>query len=263
MATQPIKQYVVDAFTDHLFSGNPAAVCILDEWLPDAPLQNIAIENNLSETAFLVKESDAYHLRWFTPGGEIDLCGHATLATAFVVLTFYSEEHDVTFATRSGMLTVQRNGDLFAMDFPAYKLTSVTITQELVNALGVTPQAVFRARDLVCILDSAIQVRNLQPDLAKIKELDGLLLHVTAQSDDAQYDIQSRSFAPKLSVAEDPVCGSGHCHIIPYWNERVQKKDWIAYQASPRGGVLYCAMEDERIRMAGHAILFSKGELYL
>lgn len=195
MATQPIKQYVVDAFTDHLFSGNPAAVCILDEWLPEATLQNIATENNLSETAFLVKESNAYHLRWFTPGGEIDLCGHATLATAFVVLTFYSEEHDVTFATRSGMLTVQRNGDLFAMDIPAYKLTSVTITQELVNALGVTPQAVFRARNL--------------------------------------------------------------------GNERVQKKDWIAYQASPRGGVLYCAMEDERIRMAGHAILFSKGELYL
>ena len=195
MATQPIKQYVVDAFTNHLFSGNPAAVCILDEWLPDATLQNIATENNLSETAFLVKESNAYHLRWFTPGGEIDLCGHATLATAFVVLTFYSEKHDVTFATRSGMLTVQRNGDLFAMDFPAYKLTSVTITQELVNALGVTPQAVFRARNL--------------------------------------------------------------------GNERVQKKDWIAYQASPRGGVLYCAMEDERIRMAGRAILFSKGELYL
>ncbi len=195
MATQPIKQYVVDAFTDHLFSGNPAAVCILDEWLPDATLQNIATENNLSETAFLVKESNAYHLRWFTPGGEIDLCGHATLATAFVVLTFYSEEHDVTFATRSGMLTVQRNGDLFTIDFPAYKLTSVTITQELVNALGVTPQAVFRARNL--------------------------------------------------------------------GNERVQKKDWIAYQASPRGGVLYCAMEDERICMAGHAILFSKGELYL
>jgi len=195
MATQPIKQYVVDAFTDHLFSGNPAAVCILDEWLPDATLQNIATENNLSETAFLVKESNAYHLRWFTPGGEIDLCGHATLATAFVVLTFYSEEHDVTFATRSGMLTEQRNGDLFAMDFPAYKLTPVAITQELVNALGVTPQAVFRARNL--------------------------------------------------------------------GNERVQKKDWIAYQASPRGGVLYCAMEDERIRMAGRAILFSKGELYL
>ena len=195
MATQPIKQYVVDAFTDHLFAGNPAAVCILDEWLPEATLQNIATENNLSETAFLVKESDAYHLHWFTPGGEIDLCGHATLATAFVVLTFYSEEHNVTFATRSGMLTVQRNGDLFTMDFPAYKLTSVTITPELVNALGVTPQAVFRARNL--------------------------------------------------------------------GNERVQKKDWIAYQASPRGGIMYCTMEDERTRMAGHTILFSKGELYL
>lgn len=263
MSSQPVVQYVVDAFTDRVFTGNPAAICLLETWFPDVLLQEIAKENNLSETAFLVKEPAGYHLRWFTPGGEIDLCGHATLASAFVLLSFYSQAPEVAFATKSGMLTVRRNGELFAMDFPAYKLVPVAVTQELVDALGVTPQAVFRARDLVCVLDNATQVRNLKPDLAKIKELEGLLLHATAVSDDARYDLQSRSFAPKLNVVEDPVCGSGHCHIIPYWANRFQKKDWIAYQASPRGGVIYCELEGERIRMAGKAVLFSKGELYL
>lgn len=257
-----MKQYIVDAFTDKVFHGNQAAVCVLDEWLPEDLMMDITRENNFSETAFTVKEGEKYHLRWFTPGGEIDLCGHATLGTAFVLLNFYEKEsRQVVFTTLSGDLIVNRKGELFEMEFPAYDLKKVDVTPAMEDALGVSVKEAYLARDLLCVLDDEQAVRELTPDLEKIKQIDGLLVHVTAQGRDE--DCVSRSFAPKLSVAEDPVCGSGHCHIIPYWADQLGKDELVAYQASKRGGTLYCRREGSKIFMAGKAALYAIDELFV
>ena len=257
-----MKQYVVDAFTDLVFHGNQAAVCVLDAWLDEDLMMGITRENNFSETAFTVKEGEKYHLRWFTPGGEIDLCGHATLGAAFVLLNFYERgAQHVVFSTLSGDLTVTRKGELFEMEFPAYDLKPVEVTAGMEAALGVRPSAAYMARDLLCVLNDEQAVRTLNPDLEKIRQLDGLLLHVTARG--SREDCVSRSFAPKLTVAEDPVCGSGHCHIIPYWADRLGKDALVAYQASRRGGTLYCRREGSRIFMAGKAALYSVDELFV
>lgn len=257
-----MKQYVVDAFTDKVFGGNPAAVCVMDEWLPEELMLKITAENNLSETAFAVKEGDEYRLRWFTPGGEIDLCGHATLATAYVIANYYEKNVErITFQTMSGELVVLKKGDLFEMDFPSYDLKKVDVTDEMAEAIGIRPLDAFMGRDLVCILETEDEVRNVNPDQDKVKKLDGLLLHVTAEGKD--YNCVSRSFAPKCNVPEDPVCGSGHCHIIPFWADRLNKKSIVAYQASPRGGVLYCDYEGTRTKLSGKAALYSIAEIYV
>lgn len=257
-----MKQYIVDSFTDQVFHGNQAAVCVLDAWLPEELMMNITRENNFSETAFTVKEDERYHLRWFTPGGEIDLCGHATLATAFVLLNFYEKDaQQVVFSTLSGDLIVNRRGDLFEMEFPAYDLKPVAVTDAMADALGVRPSAAYIARDLLCVVDDEQTVRNLTPDLEKTKQIDGLLVHVTARGRDV--DCVSRSFAPKLAVAEDPVCGSGHCHIIPYWADLLDRDELVAYQASKRGGTLYCRREGQKIFMAGKAALYAIDELFV
>ena len=257
-----MKQYVVDAFTDKVFSGNPAAVCVMDKWLPDELMMSITIENNLSETAFCVKEGANYHLRWVTPGGEIDLCGHATLATAYTLFRFYEPElSELHFDTLSGKLIVVKNGELLEMDFPAYELALVDVTDAMVDAIGARPRAAYMGRDLLCVMDSAEQVINAAPDQAKVMPLDGLLLHLTARG--ADYDCVSRSFAPKCNVAEDPVCGSGHCHIIPYWANALGKNELVAYQASRRGGVLYTRVEGDRIVLAGKAALYSEAEIHV
>ncbi|MBC8543391.1 PhzF family phenazine biosynthesis protein [Bianquea renquensis] len=257
-----MKQYVVDAFTDEVFGGNPAAVCVMENWLSDDLLLKIACENNLSETAFAVWEQDQYHLRWFTPGGEIDLCGHATLATAYVIMRFrHADTQIVRFKTKSGQLTVEKKGNLFEMDFPAYKLRPVPVTDEMAKAIGARPEKAFMGRDLLCVMDSEETVRQLRPDMHKLLGLDGLLLQVTARGTD--YDCVSRSFAPKLNVTEDPVCGSGHCHIMPYWAQEMNKTELVAYQASRRGGVLYGKMDGERIRISGNAALYSEATIYV
>ena len=257
-----MKQYVVDAFTDEVFHGNQAAVCVLDQWPSEALMMNITRENNFSETAFTVKEGEKYHLRWFTPGGEIDLCGHATLGTAFVLLNYYEKDADqVVFTTLSGDLIVTRDGDRFELEFPAYDLKLVEVTAAMADALGVEPREAYLARDLLCVVEDEDTVRNLAPDLEKIRQIDGLLVHVTARG--ADVDCVSRSFAPKLSVAEDPVCGSGHCHIIPYWADLLGKDELVAYQASKRGGTLYCRREGSKIFMAGKAALYSIDELFV
>ena len=257
-----IKQYVVDAFTDQVFHGNQAAVCVLDNWLPEELMMNITRENNFSETAFTVREGEKWHLRWFTPGGEIDLCGHATLGTAFVLLNYYEKEaQQVVFTTMSGDLTVTRKGVLYEMEFPAYDLKKVDVTPAMEAALGASVKEAYIARDLLCVLEDEQTVRELAPDLEKIKEIDGLLVHVTARGKDE--DCVSRSFAPKLSVAEDPVCGSGHCHIIPYWADLLGKNELVACQASRRGGILYCRREGSKIYMAGKAALYSIDELFI
>lgn len=257
-----MKQYVVDAFTDTVFHGNQAAVCVLDQWPDEALMMNITKENNFSETAFTVKEGEKWHLRWFTPGGEIDLCGHATLGTAYVIFRFFEKDAEqLVFTTLSGDLVVTKNGDLLEMEFPAYDLKPVVVTEEMTEAIGVRPVAAFMARDLLCVLDNEQAVRNLTPDLEKIKQIDGLLLHVTARG--TEEDSISRSFAPKLAVAEDPVCGSGHCHIIPYWADTLGKDELVAYQASKRGGTLYCRRKGKKIFMAGKAALYSVDELFV
>ena len=257
-----MKQYVVDAFTDKVFHGNQAAVCVLEEWPEEELMMSITRENNFSETAFTVREGDKWHLRWFTPGGEIDLCGHATLATAFVLLNWFEKDADrVVFTTLSGDLVVQRRGELLEMEFPAYELRRVAVTDAMADALGVRPKEAYLARDLLCVLDDEQTVRALTPDLEKVKTIDGLLVHVTARGTGT--DCVSRSFAPKLSVAEDPVCGSGHCHIIPYWADTLGRDELVANQASKRGGTLYCRREGDKIFMAGKAALYSIDELFV
>ena len=257
-----MKQYTVDAFTNQLFRGNQAAICVLDAWLPEALMMDITRENNFSETAFTVRNGAVYELRLFTPGGEIDLCGHATLACAYVLLNEYLAGQDcVTFATMSGNLTVKRQGSRYEMVFPSYDLKSVPVTDEMAEAFGAVPSEAYLGRDLLCVFEDENIVCNLKPDQERLRTLDGLIAHATAPG--ADYDCVSRSFAPKLDIEEDPVCGSGHCHIIPYWAQRLGKRDLKAYQASKRGGTLYCRVEGDRTHLAGEAVLFSVSELKL
>ncbi len=257
-----MRQYVVDAFTDRVFGGNPAAVCVMERWLSEELMMGITRENNLSETAFAVPEGEGFRLRWFTPGGEIDLCGHATLATAYVISRYVRPEPSaIDFETLSGTLIVEKKGELFEMDFPAYDLKPVAVTDQMADAIGVMPKEAYMGRDLLCVLDSEAAVRDLTPDMDKLLNLDGLLLHVTAQGTD--YDCVSRSFAPKLNVPEDPVCGSGHCHILPYWARLTGKSQLVAYQASRRGGILYGRVSGSRVKLAGKAVLYSESIIHV
>lgn len=257
-----MKQYVVDAFTDKVFAGNPAAVCVMEAWLPDDLMMKITRENNLSETAFAVREGDCYHLRWFTPGGEIDLCGHATLATAYVITRFVQPElTTVQFETLSGTLTVVKNGDLFAMDFPVYELKRIPVTDAMEKAIGARPLEAYLGRDLLCVMDSEETVRTKNPDQNQLLSLSGMLLHTTARGKD--FDCVSRSFAPKMNVPEDPVCGSGHCHILPYWAQQYGKNELIAYQASRRGGVVYGKLQGDRVTLSGKAALYAESEIHI
>lgn len=238
-----MKYYVVDAFAQKVFEGNPAGVCIMENWISNDLMQHIAIENNLSETAFAVKEGDHYRLRWFTPAEEIELCGHATLATAYVIANFYEpgSEH-FTFHSLGGELTVIKKGELYEMDFPSRMPALATLTPDMVEALGVTPVETYLSRDLMFVLETEDQVRDLKPDFSKLKSLaDGLGVTVTAKG--SNYDFVSRSFFPKLNVNEDPVCGSAHCNLIPYWEERLGKQEMVAKQWSSRGGILYCQLQ--------------------
>lgn len=256
-----MRQYVFDAFVDERpFSGNPAAVCFPEAELADAVQQAVAGENHLSETAFVRPAGEDFRLRWFTPGGEIDLCGHATLAAAEAVFRFLRPgAQEVVFHTRSGALRVCRRGDVLEMNFPAYALRPVPVTEEMVRALGARPREAYLGRDLVCVLESEAEVRALAPDQEALRRLDGLLVHATAPG--AGCDCASRSFAPKLAVPEDPVCGSGHCHIAPLWAAKCNKASLTARQASPRGGVLYCRVEGERVFLGGRVRLFSSGRI--
>lgn len=256
-----MKQYIVDAFADQVFAGNPAAICIWDHWPAEQLMMSITVENNLSETAFAVKEKTGYRLRWFTPGGEIDLCGHATLACAYVLLRFFEKDRSsVQFQTKSGPLMVVKNCDRYEMDFPAYELTEKKVTAEMEEALGVRPAEAWMGRDLVCVLEDEQQILDITPNLSRVEKLDGLLLHVTAKG--RSFDCVSRTFAPKCKVNEDAVCGSGHCHLVPFWANRLKKQKIIARQASRRGGTLYCKYSGDRVKLAGQAVLYSVAELF-
>lgn len=257
-----MRQYVVDAFTSRVFSGNPAAVCVTDKWPDEELMRNIAKENNFSETAFAVKDGDAYRLRWFTPGGEIDLCGHATLATACVILRFYEPDWDsVIFETLGGALRVKRDGNLYEMDFPAYEYKAVPVTESMTAALGVRPAEAYLSRDLLMVLNSGEVLKSLTPDMERLKKLEGVLAIVTAQG--RNYDCVSRVFAPKLRIPEDPVTGSAHCMIAPYWTEKLGKRIISAFQASERTGKLVCSVEGDRVLIKGSAAVYSSAELFV
>lgn len=258
-----MKCYVVDAFAEKLFEGNPAAVCIREKWLSDETMQQIAAENNLSETAFAVKEEDGYRLRWFTPGGEIDLCGHATLATAYVIANFYEKNvKRIKFQTLSGELVVLKENELYQLNFPSRMPEKYTLTEQMVEALGVRPIETYLGRDLMFVLEKEEDVQKMSPDFAKLAKLpDGLGVLVTAKSE--KYDFVSRAFFPKLHVNEDPVCGSAHCNFIPFWAKRLGKDEMVARQLSKRGGTLYCGLVGDRVTISGSAVLYSIADLQI
>ena len=256
-----MKQYIVDAFTPEPFAGNPAAVCVMERWPSEASMMKLARENNLSETAFIVKEESGYRLRWFTPGTEVELCGHATLASSYVILNHYEPGSDqVIFNTLSGPLTVTRHGSLYRMDFPTYDLTEIPVTDDMARAFGVRPVRAVLGLDLVCVFDNEDDVRAMTPDQALLAKLPGRIQNATAAGREA--DCVSRSFCPKLAIPEDPVCGSAHCQIAAYWAGVLGKKTIQAYQASRRGGYLDCELlENGRIAISGEAALVGVGEI--
>ncbi len=257
-----IPLYQIDAFADGPFTGNPAAVCPLDSWLPDAVMQAIAAENNLSETAFFVLEGEFYRLRWFTPTTEVDLCGHATLAAAYVVFRWLqSDRRSITFQTvQAGPLTVARDGDLLALDFPSRPPEPCAMSEKLVAGLGRRPAALLAARDYLAIYDHADDIAALTPDFAGLAALDRFAIIVTAPGTGG-VDFVSRFFAPARGVDEDPVTGSAHCTLIPYWAERLGKTRLAARQLSRRGGALTCALTGARVTIAGRASPYLEGTI--
>jgi PhzF family phenazine biosynthesis protein len=255
-----IPFYQIDAFTDRVFSGNPAGVCFLEQWLADPLLQSIAAENNLSETAFLVPSGNRYDLRWFTPKVEVDLCGHGTLASAFAVFEFINPQTGrVDFKTKSGLLSVERQGDLLTMNFPSRRPEPCPPPDQLDEILGIHPVQTLRARDLLVVFDDEDQVRRLQPDLESVATLEVFAIITTAPG--KYSDFVSRFFAPKAGVPEDPVTGSAHCSLIPYWSERLGKKELHAFQLSERGGELFCLDLGDRVSIGGRAVTYLSGTI--
>jgi PhzF family phenazine biosynthesis protein len=256
-----IPYYQVDAFTARAFGGNPAGVCVLESWLPDDILQRVAAENSFSETAFFTRQADdSFHLRWFTPILEMDLCGHATLASAFVLFTELGHAgRCIRFHTRSGWLTAERNGDIIELDFPARMPAPCAAPDELLRGLGHKSREVLKSRDFLAVYDSQAEVAALTPDMALLARLDCLGVIVTARGEDA--DFVSRFVAPRAGVPEDPVTGSAHCSLIPFWAERLGKTKLFARQISRRGGELYCRFAGERVGIGGRAVIYCRGEL--
>lgn len=256
-----MKQYIVDAFTDRPSSGNPAAVCVMDAWPEESFMKALAEKNGLSETAFIVREDTGYRLRWFTPVTEVGLCGHATLASAFVILNFTEPGGDkVLFDTLSGPITVRRVGTFFEMDMPCGDLKEVPVTDEMERAFGIRPVKALLGLDLICVFDREDQVRSMAPDQERLKALDGRIQNATARG--SETDCVSRSFCPKLGIAEDPVCGSAHCQIASYWAAELGKTRIHAYQASRRGGHLICkVLGNGRVAVSGEAVLTAVADI--
>jgi len=256
------KLYQVDAFARRVFEGNPAAVCPLGAWPEDALLQAIAEENNLSETAFFVPVEEGFQLRWFTPVSEVDLCGHATLASAHVLFEILGyADPAIRFETRSGRLVVERQGGMLTMDFPARPPKPCAPPEALVEGFGHTPREVLAADDYVAVFDDEEIIRSLAPDMAKLCELDLRGVCVTAPG--AEVDFVSRFFAPRYGIPEDPVTGSAHCELAPYWASRLGRTTLKAYQASKRGGEVLCELRGDRVILAGNAVTFMAAEIDL
>lgn len=254
--------YQVDAFASHIFEGNPAAVVPLEQWLPDATMQNIAAENNLAETAFFVPEGTGFRIRWFTPTVEVKLCGHATLASAFILYEKLGwNGPQVVFESLSGPLSVRREGDLFSMDFPAQPGVVCEPPRALVEGLGVEPQCCLASEDYLVVLESEQQLAQLQPDMEALKQLTLRGVAVTAPGD--HQDFVVRFFAPRCGIPEDPVTGSAYTQLAPYWSQRLGRQRLQARQISARGGDVLCEMAADRVNICGSAVLFLQGEILL
>lgn len=257
-----IPFYQIDAFTSEQFKGNPAGVCPLEGWIEDELMQNIAAENNLSETAFFVKKDNEYELRWFTPKGEVDLCGHATLATAYVIFNYFNKDlNNITFNTKSGILEVTKKGSLLAMLFPSRKGKKCYIPEELVKGLGKIPKEVYKSRDYLAVFNTEEDILNLKLNMDKLKKLDASGVIVTAKGNEV--DFVSRFFAPKLGVDEDPVTGSAHCTLVPYWKDVLNKDEFVALQLSERGGKLYCKDLGSMVEISGEAVAYLEGYIFV
>jgi PhzF family phenazine biosynthesis protein len=256
--------YQVDAFAKNVFEGNPAAVIPLDGWIDDQLMQKIAMENNLSETAFFVKTDEGYHLRWFTPDYEIDLCGHATLATAYVIKNFL-EPHlaEISFATqKAGILKASAKDGTYSLDFPSRNPEACQTPDLLFKSLGITTAVeVLRSRDYFVVLPDEESVKNVDPDFITMKKLDTIGVIITAKGQTA--DVVSRCFYPGLGIQEDPVTGSAHCNIVPYWSQKLNKTKLVCKQLSARGGELRCELRGDRVLMSGSCVLYMKGEVEL
>jgi len=264
-----MQYHVIDVFTDRLFGGNPAGVCLLEKWLSDDILQSIATENNLSETAFLVKQDGYYDLRWFTPTIEVELCGHATLASAFVLFEAAEKAAgEIKFKTMSGMMAATKENNLFYLDFPSRPVVPCPMFQSFERAFGMKPVAAYKAVDFLVLLNSEEAVRRVAPDFSVLKQIkdeaglddDSFGTIITAEGSDC--DFVSRFFAPNAGIDEDPVTGRAHCSLIPFWSERLGKSKLIARQMSKRGGVLYCENCGERVKIGGNAVRYLQGEIY-
>ena len=256
-----IPIYQIDAFASELFRGNPAAVCPLDRWLKDATMQAVAAENNLAETAFYVQENGRYRLRWFTPAVEVDLCGHATLAAARVILDLRREMTGprVSFDSRSGELTVTRDGELYVLDFPSCFPPKAAEDPALVEALGSRPSAFMRTGDWFCVYETEDQIKALAPDMSKLAAIECRGVIVTAPGKDC--DFVSRFFGPRAGIPEDPVTGSAHTNLIPYWSQRLGKKKLFARQISRRGGELWCEDRGDRVNIGGRTVTYLEGRI--
>ncbi len=257
-----IPFYQIDAFASKLFTGNPAGVCLLEDWIDDSTLQGIATENILPETAFLVPAGEEYDLRWFTPNMEVDLCGHATLASGFVIMNHVKKNiESVRFNTKSGQLSVERQNDLYVLDFPSRMPEPCDPPERLAEILGKTPEEILRSRDLMVVYKNESQIRDMKPNFMEMAELDCFAVIVTAPGD--HNDFVSRFFAPGAGIPEDPVTGSAHCTLIPYWAERLGKKDLHAVQLSERRGELFCKDLGDRVSIAGKAVEYLVGKILL
>lgn len=259
-----IKLYQIDAFTDKVFHGNPAAVCILDNRLEDDIMQNIAGENNLAETAFVLKKDNSFEIRWFTPKIEVDLCGHATLASAYVLFNYYKYKEDrITFySPRSGNLYVEKSGDSLILDFPADKLETYRLSETLENAFAFLPtESLCGNSDFLLIFSNQKEIENIKPDLNKIASSGKRGVIVSAPGNDV--DFVSRFFAPQSGINEDPVTGSAHTSLTPYWSKRLSKTKLTAKQLSERGGYLECELHGNRVKISGKAVLYLIGEVYI
>jgi len=260
-----LQIFQVDAFTKKPLSGNPAAVCPLTEWLSGETMQKIAAENNLSETAFFVKRKDDYEIRWFTPTVEINLCGHATLATSFVIFNCLNlEDEQIKFYShRSGDLSVEKRGDVLVLDFPKYDLNEGNAPAGLAEAFGKTPKQFWETQGNMAMLlfETEDDIENLEPDMSALSKLDFDEFIVTAKG--ASADFVSRLFAPRIGIPEDPVTGATHCSLIPYWARQLGKEKLYARQLSKRGGELFCELKGDRVKIGGNATLYLKGEIYI
>ena len=255
-----IPLYQIDAFASKLFEGNPAAVCPLDEWLPDEIMQSIAEENNLSETAFFVPKGNGFHIRWFTPASEVDLCGHATLAAAYILFNTLGYKKDkIEFDSKSGILTVTKDNEWLVMDFPAQPPVSCDIPEEIIKAFNIEPIECLKSEDFIVVFEREIDIESAHPDFGQLIKLDLRGVIITAKS--SRYDFVARFFAPKYGIPEDPVTGSAYTQLAPYWVSKIGPKRFSVKQMSSRGGELTCELVGDRVLISGRAVKYLEGTI--